>query len=425
MKNLILLFITLMFFSACSNKTQGPSINLNPTILLKNNNITRSGIINKGQGLFQALQGIEISNDLALSIINSLRDEVEFSKLKVGDKVEATFNENKELISFSFSQNPAQFHIVDWDSNSKKWIYRFDEKETVWEKRIVSGELKKNSTLQQDLLNQTLSPSVVNEIINILMCKVNFRRNARLGDTYEILLNEKKFKNEVIETKIFYTSYNGPQAGSHESFYYEDEEKKSTYSAHYTKDGVALVKSALRYPLSSLHIRSGYGYRRHPVTGKRKMHRGVDLRGKVGRPVHAVADGVVVESTFSSAGGNKIAIRHRDGSTSYYLHLHNRSVNKGDSVKSYQIIGAVGATGRVTGPHLHFGFKKPNGKWMNPLNKRMIATNKLNGDKLNSLKRQIKNILGLVAQVRTNQKIPFLTAKSKSKEINIDKIWPL
>lgn len=370
----------------------------------------KTGEVKSGQGLYQALKGVSIDNALALKLINALRDDVEFSKLKVGDELEATFNQNDELVKFSFSQNPAEKHVVEWDKEDGKWEYSFVEAKTFWNARVLEGQLRPGSTLQQDLLAEGLEPSVVNEVVNVLLCKVNFRMNARTGDIYRVLLHERKFKDKTIQTKILYTSYSGYRAGSHEAFFYEDEEKSSTYTAHYTEDGQALIRSGLRYPLSSLHVRSGFGWRRHPVTGRRAMHRGVDLRGRRGRAVHAVADGRVIQSTYNKYAGNKIAIRHRDGSTSYYLHLNKRRVNRGAWVKSYQVIGSVGSTGRVTGPHLHFGFKKPNGRWMNPLNKRMIATPKLSGKRLDKLQEQIEFTKGLIIDLELSKKARYIIA---------------
>ncbi|MEX1099186.1 MAG: M23 family metallopeptidase, partial [Bacteriovoracaceae bacterium] len=115
--------------------------------------------------------------------------------------------------------------------------------------------------------------------------------------------------------------------------------------------------------------------------------------------------------------GNKIAIKHRDGSTSYYLHLKNRRVNKGDWVRSYQVIGSVGATGRVTGPHLHFGFRKPSGRWMNPMNKRMIATPKLKGKRFQRLQEQIAQTNGLMQDLELSKVSKYLLAEIPNREI--------
>ena len=371
---------------------------------------TKFSEVERGEGLYQALKRISIENELALKIINTLRDEVEFSKLKVGDKLEGTFNNENELISFAFIQNPVEIHTATFDKEKNEWVYRLKEHKTFWQPRMLVGELKADSTLIEDLLDHGLSKAVANDIINVLLCKVNFRMNAREGDQFKVLLNERKFRGLTVQSKILFTSYEGVRAGHHESFYYEDEEKSSTYSAHYTKDGQALIRSGLRYPLSSLHVRSGYGWRRHPVTGRKAMHRGVDLRARSGRPVHAVAAGKVVLSTFNKYAGNKIGIKHRDGSTSYYYHLSRRLVKVGNWVRSYQVIGKVGATGRVTGPHLHFGFKQPNGRWMNPLNKRMIATPKLSGARYVSLQEQIEQTENLIVDLEISKEAKYLVA---------------
>lgn len=372
--------------------------------------IVKEGEVKRGQGLYQALKAIGINNKDALNLINQLSDEVEFSKLKVGDKLAATFDEYNKLIKFSFSQNLYETHTVTLNDETKKWDYSLKELATYWQPRMIEGQLRGGSNLQDDLLALGLERSVVNEVVNVLLCKVNFRMNARAGDNYKVLLSERIHNNKTVQTKVLFTSYSGVRAGNHEAYFYEDEQKNSTYTAHYTPDGQALINAGLRYPLPRLHIRSTYGWRMHPVTGRRAMHRGVDLRGRTGENVHAVAAGKVIVSTYNQFAGNKIGIRHKDGSTSYYYHLARRKVRVGSWVRSHQVIGTVGATGRVTGPHLHFGFKDSRGRWMNPLNKRMIATPKLSGTRLSTLKEQIGHIRGVVADLKISQDSKFLVA---------------
>ena len=374
----------------------------------------KKGEVKNGQGLYQALKSVSIENSEALKLINELRNEVEFSKLKVGDKLEATFNENQKLVKFSFSQNLFETHVVTLDNNFGTWDYSLNTLETFWQPRKLEGELRAGSSLEQDLIEQGLKRSVVNEVVNVLLCKVNFRMNARQGDHYKVLLSERMHNNQIVGTKVLFTSYRGVRAGDHEAFFYEDSEKKSTYTAHYTKSGQALISSGLRYPLSKLHVRSSYGWRRHPVTGKRAMHRGVDLRGRRGAKVHAVAAGKVIISTYNKYAGNKIGIRHSDGSSSFYFHLSKRGVNVGSWVKSHQVIGRVGSTGRVTGAHLHFGFKNSKGRWMNPLNKRMIATPRLSGNRLVKLTNQIAMIEGTLTDLKVSKESKHLVAYLKN-----------
>ncbi|MEX1099481.1 MAG: M23 family metallopeptidase, partial [Bacteriovoracaceae bacterium] len=290
MLKLLLSFSLAFAFASCESGQKPQNVaKIGPLRSVAHKEVLSSkrGEVKRGQGLFQALKDVSIDNALALKLINALRDEVEFSKLKVGDKLEAVFNQDEKLVAFSFSQNPAEKHSLKLNQETKTWDYLFIEEPTSWRARILEGELRADSTLQDDLISKGLPRAVVAEVVNVLLCKVNFRMNARMGDRYKILLNERIFDGSVIQTKTLYTSYRGKRAGSHKAYFYEDEEKGSTYNAHYTADGQALIRSGLRYPLSRLHIRSNYGYRRHPVTGRRAMHRGVDLRGWRGEPVRA------------------------------------------------------------------------------------------------------------------------------------------
>lgn len=366
--------------------------------------------VKSGQGMFHALKDLGVENDVALELINVLRDEVEFSKLKVGDTLQGTFNFYNELMEFSFSQNIAEKHSLVKNFADGSWNYSFREEESFWVTKVVEGSIDKGSSLLSSLLKKGFSSKVANEVISALMCKVNFRMDSRLGDSYRALINERKFKDEVIETKVLYTSYRGRRAGVHETFLFEDAEKGSAYNAHYTEDGQALIRSGLRYPLSRIHVRSNFGMRRHPVTGRRSMHRGVDLRARSGAPVYAVARGRVIMSSYDKYAGNKIGIKHQDGSSSYYFHLKNRSVNKGSYVRAHQLIGRAGSTGRVTGAHLHFGFKRANGKWMNPLSKRMIATPKLSGTRLEQLTHQIERTKLMMLDLELNKQGTYLLA---------------
>lgn len=107
-----------------------------------------------------------------------------------------------------------------------------------------------------------------------------------------------------------------------------------------------------------LLITSNYGYRIHPLTGKKKFHAGIDLKMAF-KPVFAVLDAEVIESGWDpKGGGNFIRLRHEDGFETSYLHLSELYYSKGERVKAGFIIGKSGSSGRSSGPHLHFAVKK-------------------------------------------------------------------
>jgi murein DD-endopeptidase MepM/ murein hydrolase activator NlpD len=99
---------------------------------------------------------------------------------------------------------------------------------------------------------------------------------------------------------------------------------------------------------------SGFGYREHPMLGRRLLHKGVDFRADTGTPVYAAAPGLVVRAAPWDTYGNIVIIDHGLGVTTRYAHLAKMHVRQGDFVGAGARIGDVGATGRVTGPHLHF-----------------------------------------------------------------------
>lgn len=101
-------------------------------------------------------------------------------------------------------------------------------------------------------------------------------------------------------------------------------------------------------------VTSAYGDRVHPVTGEADFHGGIDLAAPAGTPVRAAAAGTVAFSGRRGAAGNLVEVRHGDGTSTSYAHLQSRRVAVGEKVAAGQVLGAVGSTGRSTGPHLHF-----------------------------------------------------------------------
>jgi len=128
------------------------------------------------------------------------------------------------------------------------------------------------------------------------------------------------------------------------------------------------VRSALRHTLVTPvegKFSSGFGWRSHPVHGRRAFHRGVDLSAPAGTPVLAVASGVVSFIGPAEAYGKLVAIAHEGGVVSRYAHLEGIEVTTGMAIPAGTRIGRVGSTGRSTGPHLHFELEL-DGRAVNP-----------------------------------------------------------
>ena len=107
-------------------------------------------------------------------------------------------------------------------------------------------------------------------------------------------------------------------------------------------------------PVEGLRLSSGFGMRKHPVTGKNRMHKGLDFAGPSGTPVMAAAAGRVIYAARKGSYGNLIELDHGNGVTTRYAHLRDIEVSKDDTVEMGELIGTVGSTGASTGPHLHW-----------------------------------------------------------------------
>ena len=136
--------------------------------------------------------------------------------------------------------------------------------------------------------------------------------------------------------------------------------------------GVSLSEIVLRkdqtpkgMPVRNSWISSSFGWRTSPFSGKKQFHKGIDVPGKLGADVIAVADGVVIRSGKGPNFGNVVEINHGEGLTTLYAHNSKNLVSVGDSVSKGDSIAKVGSTGRSTGPHVHFEVRK-YGKHLNP-----------------------------------------------------------
>lgn len=126
-------------------------------------------------------------------------------------------------------------------------------------------------------------------------------------------------------------------------------------------------------PVPDPIVTSKFGSRKHPVTGRKSFHDGIDLRARLNQKIQSIWDGKVIRAGRRGALGKSVEIYHPSrGASSIYGHLNSISVKKGQTVRKGEVIGKAGSSGRATAPHLHLAIKKDN-KLVNPLS--FIAKN--------------------------------------------------
>lgn len=158
---------------------------------------------------------------------------------------------------------------------------------------------------------------------------------------------EPPLEEAVPEPAVVYVDYTGPALPDNT-----------------TMDRYALGLSETLSPVMAV-LTSGFGWREHPIEGGEKFHYGVDLAAETGTPIGAFAEGTVDYIGESDVYGLYLQLRHDNGITSFYAHCSKLCVQQGQKVAEGEKVAEVGATGEVTGPHLHFELKK-DGVRLNP-----------------------------------------------------------
>ena len=120
-------------------------------------------------------------------------------------------------------------------------------------------------------------------------------------------------------------------------------------------------------PIEKVDITSTFGYRSDPINGRKAMHTGIDFGGSVDTPLYSTGDGVVIFAGWRGRYGRVVEIDHGFGIVTRYAHMRSISVKKGDEIALGDEVGTLGASGRVTGPHLHYEILF-NGEPYDPMN---------------------------------------------------------
>ena len=216
---------------------------------------------------------------------------------------------------------------------------------------VVKNSITNN--LYSSAMKVNIEPNIIVEFARVFGFEVDFQRDIRKGDWFEIYY--EKFiddNNKVRDTgKIIYASMyvNGEEINLYNFKYKNDEE-------YYDIKGKSITKSLMKTPINGARLSSSFGMRKHPILGYNKMHRGTDFAAPSGTPIMASGSGTITRARWCGGGGNCVKIKHNSTYETIYAHMKSfaKGIKEGRKVKQGQIIGYVGSTGLSTGPHLHY-----------------------------------------------------------------------
>jgi murein DD-endopeptidase MepM/ murein hydrolase activator NlpD len=361
---------------------------------------THNHKIKSGETFDKILNGYSIDKEQIKAIKENLSKKTDINKLNTNQRIQITLDQtNNKIKEFIFQISNTEKIILSKTNE----ISKFNEEVLVLKlnKKIIYNENVILQSLYKAAIDQNIPPNTIIEFARIYGFQVDFQRDIRKGDKfqimYEVFIDNK---DKIIQTgEILFA--NLKLSGQDNSLYFFD---KENVQGHYNKNGKSIQKALMKTPINGARLSSSYGMRKHPIDGFNKMHRGTDFAAPKGTPIMASGNGIVKKAGWCGGGGNCVKIKHNSTYETVYAHMSKfaRGIKKGVRVKQGQTIGYVGSTGKSTGPHLHYEvivngkrvnsqkLKLPSGKILKGKNRELFETNKI---KLNVLKSE--KIIGL------------------------------
>lgn len=312
--------------------------------------------VKKGDNLAKIFKRAGFSASTLHKIVNANKLNKQLTKIHPGDSLFFAANENNELIQLNYQISRTETLVVKL--NDDQTISSSLNKKAI-EKRTDYASGTIDSSFWNAGLSAGLNEKQIISFANIFGWDIDFANDLRKGDAFTLIYENHYVDGEFIGTGKILAAEFVNQGESYAAVRHTDDN-------FYTPEGRSLRKAFLRAPVNFRYISSNFNPRRkHPVTGRVKAHRGIDYAAKTGTPVVAAGNGTVIKAGYNKYNGNYVFIRHGQQYVTKYLHLHKRKVKRGEKVKQGELIGTVGATGRVTGAHLHYEFLV-NGVHRNP-----------------------------------------------------------
>jgi len=200
-----------------------------------------------------------------------------------------------------------------------------------------------------------ISDSLIPVFAKALAFDFDFQREVHLGDAFEAAFEQEvNAAGEAVgaPTLLFASLTTANKSSS----VYRFQAPGDAAPQWYDSSGRCIVRALMRTPVDGARIFSKFGYRKHPILGFQKLHKGTDFAAPIGTPIYASGNGVVEWAAMKGANGNLTILRHDNGWQTYYLHqnMFMPGIVPGAHVGQGQKIGEIGTTGRSTGPHLHY-----------------------------------------------------------------------
>jgi murein DD-endopeptidase MepM/ murein hydrolase activator NlpD len=353
-------------FTADSDKKK-PSVEIIDNKMMEKSIFT----VKHGDTLYNIFESAGISPKDSYLISQAINKVYKVSKLKVGHRVEVEFSSEDNNGKDYYSNvkcvkitSDTQKIIVHFDKKKQRFVANISDIMLKTKRIYYSGDI--TDSLYSTANQHGVSPYAIMHFIRLFSFSLDFQRDLRSGDKYEIYYEyyENDEGKKIKEGDILYASIT-TGGKKLDMFRFEHDTGRIEY---YDRNGENVRKTLLKTPINGARISSGFGVRIHPVLGYSRMHKGLDYAAPTGTPIFAAGDGVIESVRYQQKGfGRSVKIKHTSKYSTLYAHLSKfaSGIKKGIRVQQGDVIGYVGSSGMATGPHLHYEVHV-NGRQVNP-----------------------------------------------------------
>jgi murein DD-endopeptidase MepM/ murein hydrolase activator NlpD len=332
----------------------------------------RSDLTRSGDTVDSLLRRLGVSDVEAAAFLRSDATARRLLEGRDGKMVQARASAQGALIELvaryaapDNAQRQPQFTRLSITRQDGRWVSRTDLAPLVGQARLASGTIRTSLFAATD--EARIPDAVAVQVAEIFAADIDFHRELRKGDTFSVVYETLTADGEPVTwvnaTGRVLSAEFVNDGKSHQAVWFADANGRGAYFGF---DGQSKRRSFLASPMEFSRVTSGFAMRFHPILQTMRAHRGVDYGAPQGTPVRAVGDGLVEFAGRQNGYGNVVQIKHSNERSTLYAHLSRIDVGKGQRVEQGQRVGAVGATGWATGPHLHFEFRV-NGQHVDPL----------------------------------------------------------
>jgi murein DD-endopeptidase MepM/ murein hydrolase activator NlpD len=353
----------------------------------------------KGRTLIDEIVSRGVTRDAAQALVASIEPVFPTQQFKEGAEFEITLEQQQDFygryvifpVRLAFKPGPTENILVEADEDGH-FTARIDGEKQGTASRYANYDhfrtkARVGSSLYATAKDNKVPDYITAELTRVFSYDVDFQRQVKANDTFEVFYGNPLTGSSTKRKVLHYAQLT--LGGKPKTYYrFTTADGQTDY---YDESGRSATKSLLKTPVSGFKLTSGYGMRLHPLLGYNKMHTGIDFGAPSGTPIRAAGNGKVEIAGRFGAYGIAVKLQHSGRYETLYGHMSRLAdgIIPGAAVRQGQVIGYVGATGRATGPHLHYEVRVAN-RPVNPMRIKASGGRQLAGRDLKSFD-ELKN----------------------------------